>query len=72
MRNLAKSHAPPVFIYLIFISSVTFTVRCKFRVRVLELGLGLRLDVGLGLGLIISTCAQISYCELLGNATYLS
>ena len=44
MRDLARSHAK-VFIYLIFISSVTV------KVRVLELGL----VVGLGLGLIIPT-----------------
>jgi len=53
VRDLTKSHAP-LFIYLIFISSVTVMV--TFKVMVLGLGLGLRLVVGLGLGLIIPTC----------------
>jgi len=50
--TLTKSCAQ-VFIYLIFISSVTVRVMIKVTVRVLGLGLGL--VVGLAFGLIILT-----------------
>jgi len=65
VRDLAKSRAQ-VFIYLIFISSVTFRVMIKVRV------LGLRLLVGLGLGLIIPTCRANLVLRVFGNATYLA
>jgi len=51
------------FIYLIFISSVTVTVRFKVRVRV-----SWRVKVRIN----NYHVAQISYCELFGNATYLA
>jgi len=65
VRDLAKSCAP-VFVYLIFISSVTVMVMIKVRVRVLGLGLVV------GLGLIIPTCCAnlvlrvICQCNIFG------
>ena len=58
MRDLAKSRAPLLYLFNIYLLvTVRFKVRVSCRVRVKFNN---------------SYVAQISYCKLFGNATYLA
>ena len=58
-----------MFIYLIFISSVTVRVMIKVRVRVRVM---VRVSCMVRVRFNNSHVTQLSYCGLFGNATYLA